>query len=141
MEFTVPQFIEKEAKIVGPLTFKQFLFIGTAGAICIILFFAVPLYLFVIFTIILVGGAAFLALYRKEGIPFYAIVFKSFMYLFKPKVFLWKKKIAPIRIARSDVLKRKMEEQKLEEEEHKGPRLKVSRSSKLNDLYTHIETK
>ena len=32
MEFTVPKFIEKEAKIIGPLTFKQFLCLVIPGA-------------------------------------------------------------------------------------------------------------
>lgn len=137
MEFIVPQFIEREAKIVGPLTFKQFLFVGTAGGICAIIYFLLPLSIFIISCIVLIGGAAALALYRKEGIPLYEVVAKSFLYVFKPKIYLWKKAAAPIKMARPAEKKK----DEVEEEERKGPRLKVSKSSKLNDLFTHIETK
>ena len=39
MQYQVPQFIELEDKIVGPLTIKQFGYIAGAGAICFIFFF------------------------------------------------------------------------------------------------------
>jgi len=28
MEFTVPQFVEREPKLIGPFTFKQFIYIN-----------------------------------------------------------------------------------------------------------------
>jgi len=56
MEFTVPQFIEKKAKIVGPFTFGQFLFIGIASGICLFLYFVLPLAVFIITSIVLLGG-------------------------------------------------------------------------------------
>ncbi len=140
MEFTVPQFIEKEAKIVGPFTFKQFLFIGTAGAICMISYFILPTFVFVLVCLILLGGAGALALYKKEGIPLYLVVFKSIFYLFKPKIYLWKKKDLLIRMTKSSDAKKREEERALEEQ-NKGPQLKIFRSSKLNDLLTQIEKK
>lgn len=140
MEFTVPQFIEKEAKIVGPLTFKQFLFVGTAGAICMIIYFILPMFVFILACLVLIGGAAALALYKKEGIPLYMVVSKSVLYLFKPKVYLWKKKNTPIRMIKVDDAKKK-EEEEMQEKQNKGPQLKVSKSSRLNDLSTQIETK
>jgi hypothetical protein len=140
MEFTVPQFIEKEAKIVGPFTFKQFLFIGTAGGICMISYFFLPTFVFILVCLILLGGAGALALYKKEGIPLYLVVFKSIFYLFKPKIYLWKKKDLPIRIIKASDAK-KREEEKAREEQNKGPQLKIFRSSKLNDLLTQIEKK
>jgi len=36
MRYTVPQFIEHEAKIIGPLTFKQFTYLAMAGAGCFV---------------------------------------------------------------------------------------------------------
>ena len=68
MEFTVPQFIEKEPKIVGPFTFKQFIFIGIAGGLSIFLFFAVSFFIFIILAIILLGGAFSLAFLKIERI-------------------------------------------------------------------------
>ena len=67
MRFTVPQFIEHEAKIIGPLTFKQFIFIGGAGVICFILYFLTPFFIFFIFSIILIGGGVALGFFKING--------------------------------------------------------------------------
>ncbi len=133
MKFTVPQFIEKEAKIVGPFTFKQFIFIGIAGGICLFLFFTVPLYLFIIAAIVLLGGAFGLAFLKigKTSLPIFIKNFFSF--LFKPKIYLWKKKTSPPKFLR------KVKEEK--EEIEKESELKVTKGSKLDELFTKLETK
>ena len=135
MEFTVPQFIEKEAKIVGPFTFKQFVFIGTAGGICLILFFILPFSVFIIVAIILLGGAFALALLKIEKTSLPVFIKNFFIFIFKPKVYLWKKKTSPQKF----FIKEKVEEKK--EEIKKKSELKVAKGSRLNELFTHIETK
>lgn len=137
MEFTVPQFIEREPKIVGPFTFKQFIFIGIAGGICIFLFFTVPLYIFIVATIILLGGAFALAFLKigKTSLPVFIKNFFSF--LFKPKIYLWKKKTSPPKFLRKEKEKIKKKEEEIGEES----KLKVSTGSRLDELFTRIETK
>jgi len=137
MEFTVPQFIEKEPKIVGPFTFKQFIFIGIAGGICVFLFFTVSLVVFIIMTIVLLGGAFALAFLKvgKTSLPVFIKNFFSF--LFKPKVYLWKKKTSPSKFLRKEKVKVKKKEEKIEEES----KLKLSTGSKLDELFTRLETK
>lgn len=140
MEFTVPQFIEKEARIVGPFTFKQFTFIGTAGGICLFLFFVLPLSVFIIATIILLGGAFALALLKvgKTSLPVFIKNF--FIFIFKPKIYLWKKKISPPKFLKKEKVKEK-EIGKKEEEIGKKSELKVTKGSRLDELFTRIETK
>jgi len=137
MEFTVPQFIEREPKIVGPFTFKQFIFIGIAGGICLFLFFTVPLYIFIITAIILLGGAFALAFLKigKTSLPVFIKNFFSF--LFKPKVYLWKKKTSPPKFLRKEKVKLKEKEEEIEKES----KLKVSTGSRLDELFTRLETK
>lgn len=134
MEFTVPQFIEREPKIVGPLTFKQFIFIGIAGGICIFLFFTVSLFLFIIMAVFLLGGAFALAFLKvgKTSLPIFIKNFFSF--LFKPKIYLWKKKTTPPKFLREEKVKKG-------EEIEAGPELRVSKGSKLDELFTKLETK
>ncbi len=133
MEFTVPQFIEKEPKIVGPFTFKQFIFIGIAGGICIFLFFTVSLFVFILAAIVLLGGAFALAFLKigKTSLPLFIKNFFSF--LFKPKVYLWKKKISPPKFLRKTEAKK--------EESEKKSELKVTKGSRLDELFTRLETK
>jgi len=135
MEFIVPQFIEKEAKIVGPFTFKQFVFIGTAGGICLVLFFILPFYVFIIAAVILLGGAFALALLKIKKISLPVFIKNFFIFIFKPKVYLWKKKTGPQKF----LIKEKVEKEK--EEIKKKTELKIAKGSRLNELFTHIETK
>ncbi len=61
MNFQVPQFIEHEAKIVGPFTLKQFMYVGAAGGISLVLYFSAPRLVFILGTIVLGGISLALA--------------------------------------------------------------------------------
>jgi hypothetical protein len=90
MEYQVPQFIEVENKIVGPLTLKQFIYLAGAGGLCI-LFFA---YLQIVFAFLLSAPiaalAAALAFYKVNGKPFVEVLEAGFNYYTGAKLFLWK---------------------------------------------------
>jgi hypothetical protein len=134
MEFTVPQFIEKEARIVGPLTFKQFIFVGSAGALCLFLYFFVSLQMFIIMAIFILGMAFSLAFLKIEKIPLPIFIKNMFAFLFKPKIYLWKKKISiPKVIAEIEGIYE-------EKEEEKSP-LTISKKSRIGQLFTRLETK
>jgi len=142
MRFIVPQFIEKEAKIAGPLTFKQFAILGFAGAVCLFLFFMAPRGIFVIGLIVLFGGAIAFSFIKIQGISLITFVKHFFVFLFKPRLYLWKKKTSPPKFLvteRKKIKTKQMEEQELEEK--KQSKLKVSRGSKIDELLTRIETK
>ncbi len=51
MRYQVPQFIEIEDKIFGPLTLKQFIYLAGGGGLCLIFFSLLPLYIMVILSI------------------------------------------------------------------------------------------
>ena len=138
MQFTVPQFIEQETKIVGPFSFKQFIYVGIAAGLCVFLYFVLPLYLFAIIAVILIAAALAMAFYKREGVPLPNVVAGFFTFLFKPKIYLWKKKGAPPKF-----LQKEKEEESSEKEkgEPKGPQLKIHKSSNLNELSKYIETK
>jgi len=92
MQFQVPQFIEIEDKIIGPLTFKQFLFlVGGFGAAFI--FYQLPIWSGVkFFLVILSGGigAAF-AFYKVNNKTLLATIEDAFMFYIGRKLYLWKK--------------------------------------------------
>ncbi|HTR18537.1 MAG TPA: PrgI family protein [Candidatus Paceibacterota bacterium] len=125
MQFQVPQFIEVEDKIFGPLTFKQFVYIlGGLGAAYLAwrvlpLFFAVPIILLV------AGAAASLAFLEYNGRPFIISVENAFYFLIHPKLYLWNNE----RRAKKPV--RQKEEDMRKNAEVYIPRLS---ESKLHDL-------
>lgn len=141
MEFTIPQFIEKEAKIVGPLTFKQFAFFGLAVLVSVALFFLLPKYLFFVLGPVLMAGAFALAFYKKEGVPLPDLIIGFFSFMFKPKIYLWKKKGVPPRFLRIENIEKRAATKESAEEKKQGPRLKMSKGSHLHDLFTQVETK
>lgn len=94
-QFTVPKFIEHKAKIVGPLTFHQFVFIGIAAVIVFFLYFTVPLTIFIAGALLIMGTAIGLAFGNVSGLPVTAVLKNFSTFLFAPKLYLWKKKTGP----------------------------------------------
>ncbi len=102
MRFEVPQFIDIEDKIFGPLTFKQFIYVAGGGGLCygayrlLPLYFAIPL----ILAIALLAWA--LAFYKINNQPFIKIGQAFIIFLTKNKLYVWQrstekpKKIEPV---------------------------------------------
>ncbi len=132
MRFTVPQFIEHEAKIVGPFTFKQFVYIGIAGAICFILYFSVPFSIFIIACIIIGSGAMSLAFLKIGGRDLPSVIGSFLKFNLAPKMYLWKKKQGKISM---------LEEKKVKIEKKEETPLKIAKKSQLKNIQTEIETK
>jgi len=131
MRFTIPQFIEHEPKIVGPLTFRQFSFIGVAAAICFILYYTVPFSVFLIACLILGGGAMALAFLRIGGRSLPTILGNFLKFSVSPKIFIWRKIEAPIKVFKKERIKK-------EEAEEELP-LKIAERSQLKKIRTQIE--
>lgn len=90
MEYQVPQFIEVEDKIVGPLTLKQFIYIAGGGGLCILFFSYLPFLFALLLSLPIAGLAAALAFYKVNGKPFANVLEAGFNYYTKSKLFLWK---------------------------------------------------
>lgn len=132
MEFTVPQFIEYEAKVIGPFTFKQFIIVGAAGITCFVLYLKAPFFIFLPLAIVIGGGALSLVFLKIGGRSPAVMLKNSLFFSVSPKIYLWKRKIiAPKLVKREEIVK------KIEEE----PTLKIAKKSKLNELATRLETR
>lgn len=134
MEFIVPQFIEREARIVGPFTFKQSIFLGIAGALCLFLYFIIKsFWVFLIVSFFLVGSALFLTFIRFGGSSMPDILKNFFVFFGRPKIYLWQRKNLPPKVLK------KSPPPKVEEKE--GSPLKVAEKSNLTKLHSFLETK
>lgn len=92
MKFKVPQFIEIEDRIIGPLTLKQFLYIAGGAGLLVFLWFFLTLGAFIIAAVIIGGSSAALAFYQVNGRPLIYFLGSLLKYLSKPKLYLWRKK-------------------------------------------------
>lgn len=135
MRFEVPQFIEKEAKILGPLTFKQTLYLVGAGLVIFFLYFTlakVNLLAFILITVFVVGLSLALAFLKIWGYSL-SILFKNFFSFFiSSKIYLWKKVAIPPKIT--------PKKEKPKEEAVETPSLKIAGKSQLKKLSVQIET-
>jgi hypothetical protein len=92
MNFTIPQFIEMESKIGGPLTFCQFVFVAAGETISFLIYFTVgrasmPLALALI--AVVGGGAGTLAFVKIDGINIVKVIQHYVAFAMAPRIFLW----------------------------------------------------
>src|SRR6478736_2632887 len=93
MQFQVPQFIEVEDKIFGPLTFRQFVYLAGGAGLCFIIYRFVP-FLFAILLILPVAAfSGALAFYKLNNKPFINVVQSWVKYSMESKLYIWKKEI------------------------------------------------
>ncbi len=92
MEYQVPQFIEVEDKLVGPLSLKQFIYVAGAGGLCVVFFFYLNIIFAILLSIPVISLAGALAFYKVNGKPFVEVLEAGFSYYTGAKLFLWKRK-------------------------------------------------
>lgn len=92
MQYQVPQFIEMEDKIIGPLTLKQFGFVAVAGVICFIFFKTLTTTFAVILSLPVASAAMILAFGKIKGISALKYISSFIKFSLKPQLYLWKKK-------------------------------------------------
>ncbi len=92
MRFQVPQFIEVEDKIIGPLTLKQFIYLAGGAGLSYIAFRLIPsLFLSIIPIICIMVFACALAFFKINNKAFIYIVEAAFKYFTRSKLYIWKK--------------------------------------------------
>jgi len=91
MQFQVPQFIDIEDKVIGPLTVKQFLYILVASVIGFILFKLVNFFVFIVLLIPIAAITIAFGFLKIHNRPFVELVKNFFGFLKKPDYYIWKK--------------------------------------------------
>lgn len=95
MRFQVPQFIDVEDKIFGPLTLKQFIYLAGGGGLSFLLYVLLNSLVYSAVPIILVMAfSAALAFYKVNNKPFINVMESAFKYYVGSKLYIWKKEEA-----------------------------------------------
>lgn len=90
MDYQVPQFIEVEDKLVGPLTLKQFLYVAGSAGICIIFFSYLSFFFAFVLSLPIAGFGIALAFYKVNGKPLIDVLEAGFNYYTSKRLMLWK---------------------------------------------------
>jgi hypothetical protein len=92
MRFEVPQFIEIEDRIIGPFTWRQFLYLGGGVGMGVVLFLTTPFFVFLLFGLPLAIIALALAFYPVNNRPFSFFLEAMFNYFYNYRLYLWRRK-------------------------------------------------
>ena len=88
MEYQVPQFIEVEEKIFGPLSIKQFVYIAGGIGISVVLVLYLPRIIGIALAIPLAMFSMALAFYKVNNKPFVEILEAGFNYYLGSRLYL-----------------------------------------------------
>lgn len=97
-KFIVPQFIDKEDQILGPITVRQFLIMLGAAFCTFIVYKIFSFWYFVLGTILIIGVAAVFGFVKVNGQAFH-IFFINFLQTFtRPALRVWDKNLLDIEL-------------------------------------------
>jgi hypothetical protein len=91
-QFNVPQFIEVEDKIFGPLTLKQFIYLLGGGAAVFIIYVFGGTIAVILLGLPIAGFAAALAFYKINNQPFIKIAANALSHYSGSKLYIWQKR-------------------------------------------------
>ncbi|GBE17084.1 prgI family protein [bacterium BMS3Abin15] len=100
MLFNVPQYIDVEDKIVGPLTGKQLLWMIGMGIMLLVLWNTVSRAIFFIAGIPLALIFIAFAFYRPYNQPLIKFIIHAILFLFRPKVYTWRRTAKRIQVTK-----------------------------------------
>ncbi|KKU53227.1 MAG: hypothetical protein A3G60_00300 [Candidatus Ryanbacteria bacterium RIFCSPLOWO2_12_FULL_47_9c] len=97
-QFQVPQYIEVEDKLFGPLTVKQFVYIlGAGGFVLLLWILGLPGFIFWPIAIVAVGFFVGLAFYQVNGQPLVAVLNNALNQITHPRRYMWKREPHPLK--------------------------------------------
>lgn len=93
-QFLVPQFIEVEARVIGPITVRQFI-ISIVGLIFIFIGYKLlEFWTFVVFSVLIFAIFGTIAFAKVNGRPFHYFFLNIIETLKKPKLRVWDKTLS-----------------------------------------------
>ncbi|HEY4508694.1 MAG TPA: PrgI family protein [Candidatus Paceibacterota bacterium] len=101
MRYQVPQFIEIEDKVIGPLTIKQFIYLVGGAGMSFIMYSYLPIYISLILIVVIIPLSLALAFYKINNKPFIDFLESAFLFYTKKNLYIWKKE--PKEIVKKDV--------------------------------------
>lgn len=90
-QITVPQFVESEDRIIGPITIRQFVIMFVAGIIIFICFKLLDFTIFLMIAILLGGSSLILAFFKVNGQAFHFFILNIIRAGRRPSLRVWRK--------------------------------------------------
>ncbi|OGH92816.1 MAG: hypothetical protein A2563_04060 [Candidatus Magasanikbacteria bacterium RIFOXYD1_FULL_40_23] len=100
-QFVVPQFIEVEDKIFGPITTRQFIILLVTGLVLFIIFKLADVTLFIFLAVLIGGSAVVVAFVKVNGQPFHYFLLNIVQTLRRPSRRVWYKSFSKTELSES----------------------------------------
>ena len=92
-QFTVPQFIDVEDKIIGPISVRQFLILLVGGLLGFAFYKLADFTLFIFLAVVDLGLTAILAFFKINGVPFHFFILNVIQTSKRPRLRVWFKEV------------------------------------------------
>lgn len=135
LRFQLPQFIEHEAKVVGPFTLRQSIYLGAPLVISFFLYFLLPTLIFFVALIVLESIGVALNFVKIGGKSLPAVLLHALGFIVAPKTYIWTKGKRTINLGAP------VEYGDPETSKASETPTPIAHGSKLKTLSTRIETK
>ncbi len=89
MQYSVPQFIDVEDKIVGPFTGKQTLYLMVGGGLILFIFSFFQIGFFILSMLVIVPGVLVFAFYKPKGITVAQYMTNFLKYYTSNHIYIW----------------------------------------------------
>ncbi|HTK60231.1 MAG TPA: PrgI family protein [Candidatus Baltobacteraceae bacterium] len=97
-QFVVPQFIDVEDKILGPITTRQFAILMITALVMFIIYKILYIWYAVAVDVVLLGSALVVAFVRINGQPFHYFLLNFIQTFRRPNVRVWNKDLTDAEI-------------------------------------------
>jgi len=104
-QFLVPQFIDVEDKIIGPITTRQFVMLLAGILLTFVLYKLLAFAYFAVSGFLVLGGTAILAFARVNGRPIHFLLLNFLQTAKRPKKRVWNREmfVRNVRLVDSDI--------------------------------------
>lgn len=92
-QFTVPQFIDVEDKIIGPISVRQFLILLVGGLLGFLFYKIADFTLFILLGVIDLAITGTLAFFKVNGVPFHFFILNVIQTSKRPGTRVWHKEV------------------------------------------------
>jgi hypothetical protein len=136
-QFETPQFIGREAKVIGPLTFKRAVYLGIPLIGIFIMWFVIGttnFLMFVVLSVLAEGTGFVLGFVEIEGKTVPELIENAFVFLFKPKTYVWRRENTPATFHKTEYVNPRTGGASL-------PKDSLVRTSRVSDLSVRVQTK
>lgn len=135
MQYVVPQFIEVESKVIGPISVRQFIILLATAGIMFIWYSIFSIVVFLILSVITFAIGGTFAFIRINGQAFHVFALSLFQTLKRPNLSVWRRDIHQVVVTKMSRKDRK----KIDDNKPFTPKPNVS-DSHIAELSLIVDT-